>query len=144
MKIGFTGTQVGTITIQSQQLVFLLADLGMTVFHHGCCIGADDEAALIVAEQFPDVRIVGHPPVDRKKIGKEASYCHTLRESRPYLDRNRAIVAETEILVACPKGPEEQRSGTWMTVRYARKKGRRVVIVWPNGTITDEPSTGLF
>jgi hypothetical protein len=42
------------------------------------------------------------------------------------------------MLAACPKGPEERRSGTWATVRYARKTGKPVVIFWPDGTVTEE------
>ncbi len=46
------------------------------------------------------------------------------------LDRNRDIVAAVSILIAAPETDiEEQRSGTWATVRYARKKGIPVVIV---------------
>lgn len=60
------------------------------------------------------------------------------REPLPYLARNCVIVDEADILLACPKGPEEQRSGTWATVRYARKQNKRIVIVYPDGTITTE------
>ena len=45
---------------------------------------------------------------------------------------------ETDMLVACPKGPEEVRSGTWSTVRFARKRGKRIVIIMPDGTVTEE------
>jgi outer membrane protein insertion porin family len=54
------------------------------------------------------------------------------------LDRNRAIVDSCDVLIACPKGPEEQRSGTWATVRYARKQKKRIVIIWPDGEVTEE------
>ena len=42
----------------------------------------------------------------------------------------------TDTLVAAPKEDEEVvRSGTWATVRYARKAGRVVLVVRPDGTI---------
>jgi len=45
----------------------------------------------------------------------------------PYLSRNRAIVDETEMLIATPaEFTEQQRSGTWSTVRYARACGKKV------------------
>ena len=57
-----------------------------------------------------------------------------MREEKPYLDRNKDIVDETNILMACPNKAEEvQRSGTWSTVRYARKVGKAVLIVYPSG-----------
>ena len=62
-----------------------------------------------------------------------------VRDPLPYLERNRAIVDACDILIACPKGmQEEQRSGTWATVRYARRRDRPIVIVWPDGTVTRE------
>jgi hypothetical protein len=46
------------------------------------------------------------------------------------LDRNRAIVAAVDVLVAAPlEDREVQRSGTWATVRSARRKGIPVVML---------------
>jgi hypothetical protein len=47
---------------------------------------------------------------------------------RPYLVRNRHIVDASSVLIATPKGDEELRSGTWSTVRYARKIRRDFTI----------------
>jgi predicted Rossmann fold nucleotide-binding protein DprA/Smf involved in DNA uptake len=58
-----------------------------------------------------------------------------LREPLPYLERNHAIVNESDFLIAAPDGPETLRSGTWATVRYARKVGKRVLVIMPNGEI---------
>lgn len=58
-----------------------------------------------------------------------------VHEPRPPLERNRDVVDASDVLLACPGGmAEEQRSGTWATIRYARKAGKPVVIVWPDGT----------
>jgi hypothetical protein len=55
--------------------------------------------------------------------------------------RNHDIVDETELLIACPgELAEAVRSGTWATVRYARKLGRPIVIFWPDGSVTGEPA----
>jgi len=52
------------------------------------------------------------------------------------LERNRAIVDETDILLAAPLESEEQlRSGTWATVRYARKQHKTVLVIFPNGIV---------
>jgi hypothetical protein len=41
------------------------------------------------------------------------------------------------VLLAVPKGMiEELRSGTWSTIRRAKKHGINVVICWPDGSVT--------
>lgn len=133
IKLGFTGTRKGMTERQRQCLAYLLRDLRILELHHGDCVGADaqaDEAARHVAL----MRVV-HPPTDQKA----RAFCNvaddnrcTTRERRPYLERNRDIVDETDVLIAAPKGMrEEPRSGTWATVRYARKLGKRIVILYP-------------
>ena len=50
----------------------------------------------------------------------------------PYLERNKEIVASSNLLIACPVGDKEElRSGTWSTVRFARKICTELVIVYP-------------
>jgi hypothetical protein len=149
MKLSFTGTRDGLSVPQQGRLVSWLcldADPFPTEFHTGLCVGADELATKIVHEfalAGREPRIVGHPPDDDKLVSARArSLCRELRPPRPYLERNHAIVDETETLVACPKGmSEEWRSGTWATVRYGRKQGKRVVIIWPDGTVTEEKGT---
>jgi len=57
-----------------------------------------------------------------------------------YLARNHFIVAYSEELVAAPKSnKEELRSGTWATIRYARKRKRMVTIIYPDGSLEYTP-----
>jgi hypothetical protein len=57
-------------------------------------------------------------------------------EPKPYLARNRDILRATEMLVAAPAQDIEQlRSGTWSTVRFARKTGRVVWVILPGGDV---------
>ena len=133
MKTGFTGTQVGMTPEQSRTVGYVLEWLGQPPleFHHGDCVGADYEAALIA--RGLGWRVVGHPP------DKDGKRCHfpsdEEREPLPYLERNHRIVDETELLIATPKGDEELRSGTWATMRYAAKQDRRTIVVRPNGSM---------
>lgn len=136
MKVGFTGTQSGMKVKQAKallkQLKRLMSD-STNEFHHGDCIGADKEAHDIVVE-YLGCGIVIHPPENNVK----RAFCKSgnilkICDQKEYLARNRDIVDQTDILVACPKGPEERRSGTWSTVRYAKKVGRRVIIIMPDG-----------
>jgi hypothetical protein len=118
MKIGFTGTQVGMSERQKKQLRLELTTA--TEFHHGDCIGADAEADEIARSM--GIPIIIHPPSDPKKRARCRQPGDKVHRTLPYLDRNKMIVASTERLIAAPKAMEEElRSGTWSTVRYARK-----------------------
>lgn len=141
-KIGFTGTRGSLPTPQWQVLQSVMRELWgprdspECELHHGDCKGADAEADAIASRW--DWRIVIHPPdVPTHRANLKG---HEVRRTLPYLHRNHAIVDETEILIACPPGPEDDdpHSGTWATVRYARKLSRPITIVWPDGSVTKE------
>lgn len=153
MKVGFTGTQQGITDQQKDSLREYLSREVVDEFHHGDCIGADYQALGVVKSlsRYEEIRYGGqcslrivwiktisHPPdID----GKRAFTTNDeTREPKPYLDRNQDIVDESDLLIACPKEQigEELRSGTWATVRRARKRGIQVVIIRPNGLIVVE------
>lgn len=108
-------------------------------FHHGDCVGADAEAhdlAIALA-----ATIVIHPPTN--SLSRAHCKGDDSRAPKPYLDRNRDIVDETDVLVAAPADMTEQpKGGTWYTIRYARKQGRVINIVWPDGKLTVEHNEG--
>lgn len=56
----------------------------------------------------------------------------------PPLVRNERIVLACDRIVACPRGAEELRSGTWATVRKAREHGKHTLIIWPDGTRSND------
>jgi hypothetical protein len=132
VHIGFTGTQGGMTERQRQALSCALDELQATVFHHGDCIGADAEAHDIAAAM--GCEIVIHPPVtETNRAWKLAPRIH---EPKPYLKRNKDVVRATEVLVAAPAQDIEQlRTGTWSTVRFARKIGRAVWVILPDGNV---------
>lgn len=133
MIVGFTGTQQGMTEAQRVQFTDFMTKVATTgEFHHGDCIGADAQAHEIVRELGWTVYL--HPPTDPKKRANKVG--DWWARPKPYLDRNHNIVDMCEMLVACPKGPEEIRSGTWSTVRYARKTSRLCMILWPNGDVS--------
>lgn len=137
MNYGFTGTQQGMTPAQKECITRLFSLLPtMRSVHHGDCIGADADIHEIARAQ--KLWIVVHPPDNDSKRAFVTGY-NEIREAKPYLARNDDIVSETEVLIAAPKGyGEEHRSGTWATVRRARKQGKRIVIVWPDGRMTNE------
>jgi hypothetical protein len=130
VKVGFTGTRQGMTEVQCRHTAALLA--GATEAHHGDCVGAD--------EQFHElclglgVPVVLHPPIDDRLRAFCLSATHTL-EARPYLERNRDIVNICDLLIAAPKEADEpdpaRGQGTWSTIRYARRVGRQMRLLWP-------------
>lgn len=145
IQIGFTGTQSGMTTAQKQTIIKLFQALcwgkrGLCEpggfepgeLHFGDCIGADKEL-YTMSLALPNVKRIGHIPDNNSK----RAFCKydEERPPKPYLDRNHDIVDESEILIATPKEYKEQlRSGTWATIRYAQKRGIKIVTIYPDGS----------
>lgn len=144
MKVGVTGTHHGSTPEQRARLASLLRHPTVTEVHHGDCIDVDAFAHDVAFEAGK--LIVVHPPTDSKlrafkgfgvtpKFEGQITWWAAL----PYLDRNLDIVSATIKLYAAPIGPERMRgSGTWATIRYARKYRRPITFVWPDGEVTYE------
>lgn len=138
MIIGFTGTQYGmTVEQQNRILQFLVRyDNKIQEFHHGDCIGADEEAFRLFIDHG-GITTVSHPPVVRTKRAFTAS--HEELPPRPYIARNHDIVDAADIVLATPKSmKEELRSGTWATIRYARRQKKTLYIIYPDGKMVVE------
>lgn len=132
-KIGFTGTQQGMTAAQMATLRRQLSDMRGAEFHHGDCIGADAQAHDIAVEQ--GLLPVVHPPADPRKRAFKPSTWEIA--PLPYLSRNAVIVSDTECLIAAPaEFNEKLRSGTWSTVRQARRTLKPVFIIYPDGAIS--------
>lgn len=130
MRVGITGTHKGATKAQLQTLRRLLTEHGATRLHHGDCVGADAQAHGVGREL--GLFVVVHPPIKDKLrafcVGDE------IRRVKPYLVRDCEIVDECELLLALPDSyVERARSGTWYTVRYARREHRRLIIIGPDG-----------
>lgn len=144
-SIGFTGTRFGTTVEQHkamrQEIGRALRGTFQAKFHHGACVGSDEQAHAVAWSL--GLGIVVHPPTDTKlrawvEHGEfwDADTDIVLPE-RPYLPRNRDIVDASKLLIATPPGPEDEqiRSGTWMTIRYARSRGVKTVVIMPDGSV---------
>lgn len=133
---GFTGTRHGMTDAQKAALRKFLHG-GGGHFHHGDCIGADSEAHDIADEC--GYAVILHPPNNYKDRAWRNVPAHMMRPERPYMARNQQIVADTVALIAAPAEMEEQpRGGTWSTVRFARRQGKAVVLIQPDGRIKQE------
>ncbi len=131
-RIGFTGTQDGMTPFQKKELAIFFWDRASIYpdisFHHGVCEGADEEAAQL--SLYFGFTTIAHPPINTYKMSDfESDFAHPPKD---FLDRNKDIVDDCDVLVATPKEMEEVvRSGTWSTVRYARRIGRTVHLILP-------------
>jgi hypothetical protein len=80
---------------------------------------------------------IGHLPIDQE----HRAFCE-FDETRPplkHMQRNKAIVAESDVVIACPLDMVEKTiGGTWKTIGFTRKAGRPLAIVWRDGTVTKE------
>lgn len=134
--LGFTGTREGMTPAQMITFASLMNNIDIVEFHHGDCVGADTEASTLMK----DVRRVIHPPTDSRL----RAFCtgDEIRPTRPYFDRNRDIVDESDVLIATPKeSSEQQKGGTWYTIRYGRRSiNTTVVVIYPDGHIEVTPS----
>jgi len=127
MIVGFTGSREGMSEHQRTEVRRLLSSLvSVTEFHHGDCVGSDAQAHDIAVSMA--IPVIIHPPV---KDTARAYCAGWVLDPLPYLERDRAIVDVCTVLIATPLGEEAAnfRSGTWTTVRYARKAGRQVYVV---------------
>jgi len=136
LKIGFTGTRHGMSDLQKEEFKKLIIAKKFQEFHHGICDGSDEQAHHIIEKNKQKIKIVGHPPKFKGSLSSVS--CNILMKPDSYLIRNHNIVNATDILIATPDTKEKTRSGTWSTIRYARKKHKRIYIIHKNGRVTIE------
>lgn len=139
--IGFTGTRKGMTERQKMEVRKYLIDAYPFVGHHGDCVGADADfhdicRNLGINEDPVFPAVIVYPPENPKA----RAWCREFTEIHqpaPYLERNRAIVDASDMLIATPaEYNRKPRSGTWYTIMYASNQGKRYVIIYPDGNIS--------
>lgn len=152
--LGFTGTRKGLSPQQRESLVNFLYDHQPTHFHHGACVGADEEAVLLIRESrhiFGDPIIEAHPGHQRPGLANPylshpaMTFSAIHHPPQHYFTRNEAIVDASDMVVACPDAGRA-RGGTWYTVAYAWRAKKPCLILWPDGgdTLRKPPSGGVL
>lgn len=131
MILGFTGTRFGLTQLQRNKIRSVLTTVSFSEANHGDCIGGDEEFHYIALSQGIPIDI--WPPVDASM----RAFCkgaRTLHLPGNYLGRNRKIVNRSEVMLGLPREMKEQpRGGTWSTIRYAKKKLKPLIIIYPDG-----------
>lgn len=136
---GFTGTRAGMTFVQKRVIEYTFRLGAPSVVRHGGAFGADTEMHMIVKEMDVATFFDVWPARDDR-----AKYYKDMRRPnvhvQPIMDpltRNEEIVKRSKILIGTPHTQrEEQRSGTWQTIRKARDREMPILIVWPNGILT--------
>lgn len=142
LHIGFTGTRKGWTVHQWAWFPMILSGFPGAEFEHGDCQGSDAAAHVIAQNRRHRIHLRAAVGTKFRAFSK-LSPTDVLHPPKPPLARNHDIVDATTILIATPAEMTEQlRSGTWSTVRYARKRGKRVIIVFPDGTVSDSATNG--
>ncbi len=151
MHIGFTGTRHGMTDRQKKDFrkTFLRMQqmFDWIQFHHGDCVGADEEAHLLVSQLFIDYKggvIHIHPPT----IEKNRAYCKSehkkveivMHDPLTYNLRNIELVKASETVIAVPHAASFSRKtgGTWNTFRYAADFKVPVLMLMPAGDIEED------
>jgi len=129
-RVGFTGTREGMSNAQQEKLIERLKQLkeefDIVSFHHGDCVGSDEEAATIAS--MLGIVTVAHPPRAAKFRAYHPST--VVRTPKPFMVRNYDIVLECHHLFVAPRTDEEElRSGTWATYRFANACGTDVEVL---------------
>lgn len=128
MKIGFTGNRKGLNEKQKQEILNYFNEQKVIEVHHGDCIGCDSDFHDLISKNFPEINIVIHPPDNDKMRAFKTS--DNICKTKTYLKRNHDIVDNSDTLIGCPSGQEIIRSGTWATIRYAKKNNKPTLIYY--------------
>lgn len=134
LKVGITGTQDGLNHVQLKLVNYFLCGLYYhhdieVEIHEGQCIGADEQISQLARNL--GFKVIGHPPLNQSKVSTFVP--DVMLPPLDYLDRNHAIVDDGwNLLIAAPKTNKEVlRSGTWATIRYARRQHRPIQYIMP-------------
>lgn len=155
MIIGFTGTRLGMTSGQVWKCATLIGENSPFTVIHGDCVGADRQFEWIcqswamrsycfdrLDEPLRVLIYPGHsklepPPELQENFDLEfpdsgdVVVRYEYLPARPHLERNRKIVNQCDLLLACPheSTKKTKRGGTWYTIGFAQELGREVVIL---------------
>lgn len=130
--LSFTGSRNGMTDSQKHESEQVLSEVKPESLVHGDCVGADCDIHQIAMNR--EVRVLIRPCT----IVSMRANCRggtLLSDPEPPLVRNRKIVQDGDMLLATPIQYQEiTRSGTWSTIRFARRKNKPIIIIYPDGS----------
>lgn len=127
---GVTGARKINEKHEKEIVLIFLELLTMDRLVHGCCTGVDELCTFLVIGEGPSITAIVPP---NRRLVSQRAYKNSdeivLIPDGPdgYKRRNQEVVDRSDVLLAFPMYPENhplsRRSGTWQTVRLARRKG---------------------
>ena len=134
-SIGITASREGISAQALETFESILQEFPeLEELHHGDCVGGDEQIHMMMQNIAPEVQLIVHPPIK----GDHRANCegaHVVLPKKDYMVRNHDIVMASEAVIGFPNGNNEiMRSGTWATLRIARRKNKKIIVVYPDGT----------
>ena len=139
ITVGVTGTRyrekitpgqtrrLGVLLRKVYDLYYLDGEVWLA---HGDCVGWDEVCHDVAKEIGYKIRIFP-PSNDVHRANCNGNFYEV---PQLYSIRNHDIVRASDYIIGGPKSDAEQvRSGTWATIRYARKQKKPYTIIYPNG-----------
>ena len=133
--VAFSGSRHGLNHAQIARIERIVLALSRdTLIVTGACMGVDACVAMTAFDAGYRVHTVVPYEFNYRYYDRDyAQHCQTSEFVRTYADRNaRMVELSTDGLIAFPLFPEDDRrsrfSGTWQTVRMARKAEKAVQI----------------
>jgi len=131
MITGFTGTRAGMNQAQKDLVKVFLEMHKPEAVIHGDCIGADKDFDDICA----GLGIMRYCCPCNLTAQRAFTDAIEWQPPKPPLERNHDIVDASNELFACPKEMREVlRSGTWATIRYARRMEKTTYVFYRDGS----------
>lgn len=140
MKIGFTGTRSGMSDRQKENLTKYLK----IARNHSCnypspdlisidggCVGADYEFHQISKSLgYTSICYPGYSQKDPNNLSCRADLSNydKIEKENTFFARNRKIVEDCDLLIGAPYD-NSQNGGTWYTIHYAKKIGKKFIIL---------------
>ena len=147
MILTLTATRRGITSAQRAAVPGLLAAYPTTLLHGGAPGGDEELHELISGLRgflVSNCQVEVYPAnASRHMFWKDkarfAPFALTVQPPEHPLVRNQIMATRADHVLACPETAHEVlRSGTWTTVRAARRAGHRVTIIEPDGTVREE------
>lgn len=131
-SIGVTASREGLTDPQKNWIEDFLEGNLAYVLHHGMCKGGDIELAVLFRKY--NTYIIAHPGHIRHMRAASPANDLILPWSHT-LVRNRIIVNHSELILGFPKVPYATDSGTWHTIKFAKKQKTPLFVIGPDGSV---------
>lgn len=133
-----TGSRYGMSEAQEQAIHSAIGEGVLdefTDFHHGDCVGVDQQMYEIVSERLPGVKIHKHPALVSEFWRANTQTAHMEYDRIKPLLRNAHMVSLSSLVLAFPQSMANRIGGTWFTINYAIDVKKNLRVIDPDGIV---------